>query len=247
MSDTLETIQAYLDGTLPESGRRLFEEKMTNDPGLAETFRLYKGIHAAMNAPAATKGEDQLRETLHHVRNKHIAARRPHAAGRPVFRAWRVAAILLLAAGIGIAWWWLRQPDAAELYAKYGRHEDIEAGLRGSANDRLAITAARAYNAGNYDRAAILLKRYNMREPGVVDMQLAEGVCYLELNRFAEAVPVFDSIAQGQTALASHGQWYLGLLYLKQQKLDEAKKKLRSIAAGSAMYDRAQSLLKEIP
>jgi hypothetical protein len=244
MNDILETIEAYLDGSLPAEERKLFEEKLKTDPGLAETFRLYQGIQSTMHKAPPAKGEDQLQQSMHQLRKKHASAHKP--AKRVLFREWRaVAAVFVIVVGAGL-WWLLQRPDADGLYKKYATHAQIEIGARGSANDRLALSAARAYNAGNYARSADLLKRYNAREPGVAEMQLAEGVSYLELDRFAEAEPLFDSIARGQTVFAGHARWYLGLMYLKQGKLDESKKVLQSIPEDAATYERAQSLLKEL-
>jgi tetratricopeptide (TPR) repeat protein len=245
MNDNLETIEAYLNGTMTAEERRLFEEKMKSDPELEETCRMYLAIQSTMSKPTTAKGEEELKDTLRTVRANYAGA--PPTGRRIVFRAWHaVAALFIVAVGAGL-FFFLQKPDAGALYKKYAQHAEISIDTRSGANDRLGLSAARAYNAGNFSRAADLLNRYNTREPGVAEMQLAEGVSYLELDRYAEAERLFETVARGQTVFAGHAQWYLGLLYLKQRKFDECRKALEAIPADASFYEKAQSLLKELP
>jgi predicted Zn-dependent protease len=245
MNDVFETIEAYLNGSLSAAERQQFEEKLKNDPGLAEAFRTYRGIEVVMkNKPAGAKDTEALKQSLKQLGKKHFTGKR--SVKRDFFNTWRaVAAIVIVVVGAAL-WLLLKPADKAHLYAKYAVHAPLDINSRSSANDRLASNAARAFNAKQYERAAALLDTYNKREPDDIEMQMAKGICYLELDKVEEARQIFNGIAGGLTAFAYSAQWYLALAYLKEKKYDQCRTALSIIPADAGEYEKAQRLIKEL-
>ncbi|MGB8192617.1 MAG: hypothetical protein WCF67_11895 [Chitinophagaceae bacterium] len=245
MSDVFETIEAYLDGSLSAGEKRAFEERLKTDAQLAQTFREYQGIESSMRNAAPAADEAALKDSLQQLRKKYFTGKR--SVTRDLFINWRaIAALVLIIAAAAI--WLTRSGDinSEELYLKYAQHSLLDNNSRGAGDDSLATRAARAFNARQYPQAVTLLRDYLVREPGDIEMQLAQGISYMEMDSLAAARQVFNNIAGGQTAFVHKAQWYLALTYLKEKNYDQCKRILAAIPQDAEVYDQAQALLKEL-
>ena len=260
MSDVFETIQSYLDGSMTAEEKKQFEEQLKNDPGLAETFRVYLGIESSMQAaPANDKNEEGLRLSLEKLNKEHFGEKpvgtKPSttrsstkpAVTRRMFGTWQAAAAILVIV-IGAAVWLLLTQRGAEpdIYRKYAQHTPLDTSPRSGGNDTLASDAANAFNAKQYAVAASLLETSHARDAADTEVHLALGICYLELDRLPEARQIFSNIAQGASTLIYKARWYTALSWLKQKQYGNCRTVLESIPPGTDVYDRAEDLLNEL-
>jgi hypothetical protein len=87
MNDVFETIESYLNGSMPEEERRLFEERLKNDPEFEESFRLYKGIETTMQTKTGSgENEEALKLSLSQLGREHFKSK--PAVTRRLFTAW---------------------------------------------------------------------------------------------------------------------------------------------------------------
>jgi tetratricopeptide (TPR) repeat protein len=246
MNDVFETIESYLNGSMPEEERRLFEERLKNDPELAETFRVYQGIESSMQTkPGNEEDEKALRLSLSQLGKEHF---KPEpAVTRRLFTAWQaVAAIFVGAVAVVTVMWFVRHNHSQDLYNKYAKYDLVEPGVRGGGTDTLAVRAAAAYNAGEYITALPLLEKYIAKDPSDTEMLLALGVCYLERSRYGQALQVFNTISSGKTVFVNQAKWFRALTYLKQKNYEECRRALQTIPPDADVYELAKSLLNEL-
>ena len=234
----IEIIQSYIDGTLSESERMQFEQRLATDASLMELFRTYQGIEAAMRGGKGEK-ETELKKSLQQLQKK-------HGRGRVrMFTAWRAVAAIFVLVLIGTAIWYF-QRGPVDLYRKYAVHAQLDPTTRSGGNDSLAIVAAEAFNTKQYDRSARLLESYLATDSTSIEMRLALGISYLEQNRFEEARVIFNAISGGSSVFADEAKWYLALIYLKQKQYNDVRNALQAIDSGSAVYPKAQELLNNL-
>src|ERR1700750_2620354 len=108
MNDVFETIESYLNGSMPEEERRLFEERLQNEPELAETLRVYRGIESSMQTrPGNLQEESELRLSLSQLGKEHFKAKT--AVTKKLFTAWQAVAAILIAVVAVLAVMWFVQ------------------------------------------------------------------------------------------------------------------------------------------
>jgi len=103
---------------------------------------------------------------------------------------------------------------SASTYEQFAQHEPLALTERSSGPDR-AAAAEQAYNEGNFTAAIPLLKEYLDAQADDEQARLALGISLLETDRDEEAIAIFRRIAEGQSALAPYGNWYLALAAVK--------------------------------
>ena len=78
-------------------------------------------------------------------------------------------------------------------------------------------------------------------EPDNAEVQLAIGICQLELEQFENASQTFTSV--NNPLYKDQAQWYMAMTFLKQSDLTSARTILELIEKGDFNYEKAQDLL----
>jgi len=257
-----DKIERYLNDEMQPQERRDFELQLQNDEELKNNFDLYNSINNTMKAEEVSDDENKLKATLQQLNRKYILQGSKLKHGN--FRKWIAAAAAVVIIVLGTVYFLSDKSMSAEkLYAANADHAPIKIQLRGNTADSLAGMAADKFNNKQYNGALPLLQAYLKQQsdsaaltlpqaylkqlPGDIQMRFSLGICYLELDRFADAEQIFSAIAAGQTAYAETANWYLALTALKQKDITKCRSILNSIPPTSAWFTKAKALFEKLP
>jgi tetratricopeptide (TPR) repeat protein len=235
-------LDRYFDDQLSPQERQTVEARVLTEPELGADFALrqqqmlwlqQEPRRQAMLAQTADLGAQYFGEE-------------EAVAPAPIRVTWtrRLLAAAAAVALLAVAVWVFRGAEKPT-YAGYVQHAPLQLIQRGAA-ENTAVAAENAFNAGRYAEALPLLQNLRNAQPDNQVLQLYEGICYLEMNRNAEAMVVFQAIANGNSALKGEGVWYLALSHWKNGDITTCKQVLQQIQVGSDRYNQAQQLLSDL-
>lgn len=242
-SDDYQLIDQYFSKTLDETELQGFRQKLEEDAEFAAAFETRQEMETFLeNRPQREK----LKDTLKNIGTDFEAEKLEQSPkiiplAQKIKRGyWIVGMAAAIALIILLAWPFLFPQS---LYDQYNQHRSLALQERGTSTH---LDAETAFNQQHYEQAYEALSSYLNEHSDDVRARLALGICALELNRYEEALRIFESIQKGGSALAQSATWYLALTYVKQDQPQKAGPYLEQIQEGSFWYTQAQELLEKI-
>lgn len=254
---TLERIDAYVDGTLTGAERAAFEQRLASDPALKQEVALQRQINEALNEPAVADLEEKLTQII--------------AEERPVKPLWRqyarplaIAASVLLLLGFA----WLFRPtsqgplDQEALFlaqAEFPESLLTDMNVRNSGVDTrktdsmvLRLEALnQSYQEGEWQLALDQLDQTLVDFPELVTdytsfYQYQRGMLLLRLDRTKQAITSLEQVRVGPQV--DEAQWFLLLSRFRLEGDTPALRiELEKLARSKRPYaDEAQALLEAI-
>ena len=82
----------------------------------------------------------------------------------------------------------------------------------------------------------------------IINLSIYLGASYFHTSNYDKALEIFSDFSTSDAYDSSKGYWYTALVYLKQEKTDEAKEILKFITKDTSHYNykKATELLKEM-
>ena len=232
--DTL--IQKYLKGKLTSVEEMQFQKYMKEDPSFAESIPFLQEVHYAF-----AKGDyDTTKVQLENYR-KEI-----HRKNR---RLWSVAATVLVLIGLGSILFLNGTSESEKLYATHFEpyKNVVQPVLRSTDKETQREKAFRAYDEGAYDDAVKSFDEVLKINPDPV-LEFYKANALLKEEQYEEAITIFQKGLGTADSLTDERQWYLGLAYLKLEKVDRAKSFLRILTTttGAFKAEEAQLILDQL-
>jgi len=239
-------VERYLSNDMDYAEMRSFEKEIVRNPVLALEYQLSLSINEAV-----------MQDDILDFRKKMIDARnevkqiKPARSVRSFFhdKLWLAAASLLILVSFG-AYWVISMAGGysnEDLFRKYYTSESIVNITRsGEAN---IIEALMRFQEKDYKSAENLFSQILKNDPGNYAAWFYYGISCIETENFVQAEKAFSAIiADHQSLYIEHAEWYLGLCYLKSNKLEKAKAQLVKIASSMDNYHRrdARHLLNKL-
>jgi tetratricopeptide (TPR) repeat protein len=237
-----DLIYKFVHGELEESELWEFRKRLSSDPILARELKQFEQIIQTNKQVEKLDVLDSLNSI--HQRNEQSVIKTLFIGYYKVAAA---AAILIL---MTFATFWFIQSkihDAnSQLYAAYFSHENSMFTVRSStANMELpVIQGIQYYELKDFSSAVEMFEK----APSNLLAKLYGGLSYMELDEFDKAINQFQQIIHHNDNLfIDQSEWYLGLCYLKTNKLNEARLLFEKISLDNSIYKtKAQKLLKEM-
>ena len=240
MEQDYKLIEDYLLGQLSPEEKATVERRLITDAAFAEAFQLQKSMLAFL---VKENNKGQLIPQLEELGKKHFEKTPAKTIG---INRRRILTGLAIAASIALLIFALNQIFQQPLYDQYAIHQPLNL-IEKSESAPTAAQAQEQFNNKNYKGAYQSLTTYLEQFPDDTKALLAKGISALELNRYEEALTIFDQIHQGSTVFQSTGTWYLALTYLKQKNFEKAKEFLNQIPRSDRLlYNKAQELRNKI-
>ena len=233
-------IERFLQGETSPEENAVVTTRRAEDPAFAAALAGREQLNAHLRAAA---NEEALVPILEQLGQKYFpgatgtdgaaSGQETTAVVRPLRqnRRWLygvlAAAVVALAVLLGGPW--LRGP-AAGGYEQFAQHQPLSLTERSDGPDDGAA-AETAFNDGRYAEAIPLLEAYLEQNADDDRARLALGVSLLETDRDEEAIAIFTRIANGTSALAPYGNWYLALAAVKRGRHADVETFLRKIPA----------------
>jgi tetratricopeptide (TPR) repeat protein len=100
------------------------------------------------------------------------------------------------------------------------------------------------YSSNDFENA---VKFFEKLDDSLETYMIFTGICYLELNKFAEAEIIFNKVAASESIFINDANWYLALTYLKLKDEEKAIDKLEEISKSTSQYSgKAKEILEEL-
>ena len=192
----------------------------------------------------------EYRDTLDGAGKAYFAGRHRSGSLRMIRRIWfSAAAVVILALTVSILIFKpFEKMTPGEIYSEYFtpyHRTDRITELARSDNDFLFAT--RVYEAGDYERAAVL---FGMLTDSSLVRSWAlfyEGCSYMSLNQPEKAAGIFLKVLDvGNEEIRSPAKWQLALCYFKLGRPDEARELLVALREDPAYRKQAGKILRNL-
>jgi TolA-binding protein len=241
MSDALqniELIERYFDNEMSDQEKNAFMERMKSDLELRHLFDREQLLVNTVRFTAAKNNIDFLKDLDRTLPAVSVDSKPTRTL------SYAIAASLALLIAVSAYIYYAGAADPAELYASHFSPYPnvVEPTVRGADNESLSAQTFRAYEEGNFSKAADGFAKLLALLPDrhkEAHMLLLLGNCNMALNRIPEAKRNFENCMQRSTELTMEASWYLGLCNLKEGNTEQAKALFRDVARTDTDYQAA--------
>lgn len=245
MSDDVQ-IERYLNNELSAEERNAFELQMQQDSLFAERVKVYTHIY---NEIEDTGNELPLRQTLETNNKKYFQQSKQEQSATPVIKRQRVVLITMLAAAV-ILFFILRPlftgtQTTKEIFEEYNNFQKISFAQRSQENNDTLLLIENLYNNKNFDSALQKIISWNSIHDDT-EIKMVEGRTLLFLNKYPEAIEIFEQVNKGTSSLKNEALFYAGLSYLGKGNADSCIIKLKAIPADAGVYLKAVEVINKI-
>ncbi len=237
-----EKIELYLANEMSEQDRLAFEQEMNTNAEVKETVALYQSLNDDYVQIENSKiGVSQLQQNLQEISPNYFKEEKK----AKVFSMKQTVSLLAVAASLFFAFLLLKPMlfSNKDLFKSYYEEEALSTQR---SNSDSVTKAIELFNKKEYSQALIYLEAITNKDADATDLQLAKGVCYLNLAQYDKANTVFETVATGQTIYKERAQWLKAMLLLKQEKKAACKTYLQTIETSSSYYKKAQELIGKL-
>jgi tetratricopeptide (TPR) repeat protein len=240
----LEKIELYLANEMKAAEKAAFEQELTENKDLKETYLLYVSIENTMKQDIDTD-KVSFQKIINEQQQKHFSSNKQFKKQTPIRKLLFIG--LSAAAIIAIMFTFFPKSSSIkksndELYAYYAKIDTVDEVTRGN-NDSLFNIAAQLFNQKKYAESAKLFENIQSNNAQV---QFILGIAYTEIKQFDKAVTYFDEVLKGNSVFKEKAYWHKAMVYLKKNDTEKCKQQLKSINKEAEYYDEAQKLLKEM-
>ncbi len=234
--ELLEAVERYYNGTMALQKRTLFKEQLHKD---GDFKILVEDIRTTLLGIEGQALKERL-EAFHEEISKH----NPVVASTPKVRFLSFSKIAI-AAGIILVLgmlWFLSGSTNDRLFAKYFRPDPGLPTTMSSSDNFAFYDAMVNYKQGDYATAISKWEKLEQKAPENDTLNYFLGVAYLAQKNAEKAVPYLKKTANNaESVFLQDAFYYMGLAYLKSDKLEEAKN-----AFQKSQSDKSQEILNRL-
>ncbi len=157
------------------------------------------------------------------------------------------AAIVFFVIGLNI--FFTSTVDSKELYANNIELEKLPSFKnRGENNAEIhLITAEELFKEKKYKKSISVFDEFLMKNKSNSSVYIYKAIAHIELNQYKKGKNILDELIHSDLIDAEKGYWYKGLLFVKFNELENAKKTLNIIVEKSYFKNKeAKSLLEKL-
>jgi tetratricopeptide (TPR) repeat protein len=239
---TNDLIQRYLKGNLSNKERLDFEEVIKRDPFLNEDILLYWKLSNVISDSEL----EVFKKKLEKIHAKHFT---PPITTKFVInkKLYYAAAIILIFISIGFCLLKPQKLDGQSLFVEFYKPLS-EISVSRSVEDKDGIIllkdAIDYYNNKNYVAASKLFKKIVLNNKKNHIAKLYLGLCGIELDSLKFAKEHLKSLLNANEMFFSEkAEWYLAMVYLKEEKVNDAKVFLKAIVKRKGEYSKTAKLI----
>jgi tetratricopeptide (TPR) repeat protein len=243
----MQEIEDFLANRLPADQSARFREIITHDAFLAREVDQFRDLVEGVSR----QGRDEVKDRLQQLEATLRAAEEPAlpapglAIPRLLFWWGEVAAVFLI--GVCAYAWLSRASHAGRLFTQfYEPYPDVVAAVeRGAAAQSAKEVAFGLYENGQYATALPRLQRMLRGNGHAADLLFYAGMTSIELGQYAQAQAYLQqALRLPAHAFTPQATWYLALVHLKREQMEQAASLLEGLATGTGFYgEKARALL----
>tara|TARA_R110000850_G_scaffold80862_1_gene173475 strand:- start:15801 stop:16553 length:753 start_codon:yes stop_codon:yes gene_type:complete len=237
--ELLETVEGYLNGTLPPADRERLEAQIKADPDFALQVEDIKTLLAGIE----TAVMKEKMEAFHKEASSKDGMVQLPAANykKSNFRIYIGIAATLVAL-LGIFWFFTLEDPHQKLYSSYYSPDPGLPTTMSSSLEYDFYNGMVSYKQGHYDAALQKWEPLFKTNPTNDTLNYFMGSAHLALDNDAKAASFLEDVSNNnQSMFNSDALYYLGLIHLKKGNIENAKNMLQQ-----SHTEKAEALLKEI-
>jgi len=233
-------IDLYVTGKLEDAELWEFKHDMETDQDLAKEVAFRTEVYQSL----ADKSKIALREK--------IMALKPQKQTRHRFIQswkWQAAAasvVVFLMVGAGLLSNMFGTRNSGDIFTTYYHPESSLLSVRsGSMSDNTSLNLGMlSYDQGQYDESIEIFKTI----PDNVVARLYCGFAYMNVKNYKAAIEEFNHVmAHGDNLFTDQAEWNIGLSYVADNKINQAKVIFTRIANQDGAYrEKATEILKDL-
>lgn len=230
-------IEHYFSKTLSAEAQREFDHLLATDLKFKQSFKFQEDLKTVIKKEEQTQIKQELRSF--ETSNKTFSKK---------YLKWFVAACVIVL--LSLPFWQFGQPkldNEALFAANFEPYENVVHPIvRGETSSSLKTKAFISYEAKDYGQAlnyfdALLIESDN------ATISFYKANVLLQLNRYKEAIEIFEDNTELSQKLKSQQQWYLALAYIRSNNTTKATVLLNTvIESGNYKKRAAEQLLKQL-
>lgn len=227
----------YLNDEMTADEKNNFEENLQNDQQFRESFELYKQTTRFLATKFSSDTSD-FKKNLDTISKEYF--NEENLKSKVInLKPWYFAVAASVAILFG-AWFFTQNSNPS--YEDFDDHENAYFMERNDSDSNLK-TAQDFFNKKDYKNAVASFEKIEIIQP---EQMYFYAIALIETNNYSKAEILLKSIKQGNSAYKFKATWYLALLNLKQEKIQETKSYLKLIPDDADEYEKAQKLLKDL-
>jgi hypothetical protein len=264
--NTQNEIERYLYNEFNDEERTLFKQKMEADTALKEEVLLQKSIHNVLGAKKTTQNSSFKKESVEALKTllkseeyqeiqsnlktntTHYLERQQRGVSRKKSQYRIVLAIAAVFIAFIVITPFLNNSNIQNHYNEYADWNSIPSFIEKGVAEKKLTDIEQSYHSQDYFNVIKLIEALPEKsKTSFPNLFIYLGASYFHQNNYEKAMKTFNEFSRSEAYDHSKGFWYISLIYLKEDKLEEAKKVLKIIIKNDYFnYKKATQLLKEI-
>jgi len=235
--DEFEKIEAYLNQQLSKEDLVVFKNRLTIEKGFKTKVNDIKTVLIGLETQALKEELDIFHKDIDHGKTESDTTEsKVHSLN---WKRLLVAAVLIIAAG---SFWFLKDNSNERLYADYFTPDPGLPTSMGNNDNYEFYEAMVNYKQGDYKTAISKWETLQKVKPNNDTLNYFIGVAHLANKNEKLAIPfIEDAIKNSEFALADDAYYYLGLAYLKEGNIENAKANFKK-----STIDNSKALLSKL-
>lgn len=238
------TIETYLDGSMSEKERKKTDALLANNEEFSSEMELYRSINESISDDEVFDFRNNIITLFHNKKKIEVQAKPPIMR----YLKYPVAATIIALIGFSL-FQLLNLKGPEELYSLYYAPYQTDIATRSVINssDKTQLSYI-LYQEGNYEVSFDMLSNYLSENLDDLTARFYFALNAIELNKNEIAISELMALEEHTVSPFSlHAKWYLSLLYLKSDQIEEARKHLRQLSDDENYYsEKARKILKKL-
>ena len=241
MNFTYDDIDAYLNGELDPEQQQAFEEQLKTDEQLKKQFEEFRFLQTTIDKhQQAEQTLPELKKILVPLTQTHFHKAEQQKGGR-VISMNRIVTGLALAASIVLILLVALPGVTPDNYTIDNMPGAI---VRGAEDDK--AKAAQLFNNEQYAEAAKAFAQLRTTAPADASVDFYLGISLLKTKQYAEALSLFESLANGTSVYAEDANFFTALSAYHLQQNEKAKRYAEKVTEGSRYWKNTKAVLKKV-
>ena len=237
MTYTYSDIDAYLNGELTAEEQQQFEQELRSNTQLQEQVNAYRLLNSTVGKhQQAEQTLPQLKQILDPLTHQYFKKEKAK-----VFTMKRTMYMLAAAASIVLILLVALPGTSPDDYS----FDDMPGAIvRGTETDK--AKAAQLFNNKQYTEAAKAFQQLKTTSAADASVDFYLGISLLKTEQYAEALPLFETLANGTSVYAEDANFFAALSAYHLKQNDKARQYAEKVKEGSRYWKNTKAILKKL-
>ena len=234
MTYTYSDIDAYLNGELNAEEQQQFEQELRSNAQLQEQVNAYRLMNSTVGKhQQAEKTLPELKKILDPLTHQYFKKEKAK-----VFTMRRTMYMLAAAASIALILLLSLPGTSPDDYS----FDDMPGAIvRGNENEK--AKAAQLFNNKQYAESAKAFQKLKTTTTADAAVDFYLGISLLKTEQYAEALPLFETLAGGTSVYAEDANFFTALSAFHLHQNDKAKQYAEKVKEGSRYWKNAKAII----